>query len=280
MKGVERQFGRVTSLTEGHAQNRPTAKKSLGQNFLVDDNIARKIVSSACISDSETVVEIGPGQGALTRFILETGARTEAIEKDAALSHLLLDKLGSSANLKVTNADFLEYDFPSRGPLVKILGNIPYNLTSSIVSRIVDERRHVKSAVLMVQDEVAERLAAAPGSKAYGAISIRLNLVADVEKLFPVRPSCFRPRPKVNSRVIRITVRKRAGIEKEEAFVVFVKKAFGMRRKMFRHFTAHYYGKESVDLIDEKYRTRRVEVFEPEEIYELFSILEHDVRPI
>ncbi len=280
MKRAERKFGKAARTVESRFQNRLPAKKSLGQNFLVDDNIARKIVASSCITAGDSVVEIGPGDGALTRFILATGVETEAIEKDTNLCRLLLERLGTPSNLRVMNADFLDCSLPSHGPLVKILGNIPYNLTSSIVSKIVDERKHILSAVLMVQDEVAERLAATAGSKEYGAISIRLNLVAEVEKLFPVRPSCFRPRPKVNSRVIKITFKRRSRMEGEDAFVDFVKRAFGMRRKMFRHFAAHYYGKESVRLIEEKYRTSRVEVFEPEEIYKLFSILEHDVRSI
>lgn len=277
MKCRETQFGKASRTAGTRTQNRPRAKRSLGQNFLVDDNVARKIVAASCVTEHDVVVEIGPGQGALTKFVLATGALTEAIEKDSNLSRLLLEKFGSSANLNLTNADFLDYSFPSRGTPAKVLGNIPYNLTSSIVSRLVDERKHIQSAVLMVQDEVARRLAAAPGSKDYGAISIRLNLVAKVEKLFLVRPTCFRPKPRVNSRVIRITFIKRNRIEREDAFVSFVKKAFGMRRKMFRHFAAHYYGKESVRLLEHKYLTNRVEVFEPEEIYKLFSILEHDV---
>ncbi|MCL5268556.1 MAG: 16S rRNA (adenine(1518)-N(6)/adenine(1519)-N(6))-dimethyltransferase RsmA [Bacteroidetes bacterium] len=256
------------------------AKKSLGQNFLVDDNIARKIVRSACIEKDDFVVEIGPGKGALTRFLLPTGARIEAIEKDTALFRLLREDFTESERLSFVNGDFLDYEFPAGHSLVKILGNIPYNLTSRIVSKIVDERQYVDSAVLMVQDEVAVRLAAGAGTKDYGSISVRLNLVADVTKLFLVSPSCFRPRPKVNSRVIKIVFRTREGIEREDEFVDFVKRAFGMRRKMFRHFVAHYYGKDSIDLLEEKYRTSRIETMAPEEIYRLFSILEHNVRSI
>ncbi len=278
MSGVNKHFDSAAPKSGEDSNRTVFAKKSLGQNFLVDDNIARKIVRSAGIAKDDVVIEIGPGKGALTRFLLTTGARIEAVEKDNVLFRLLSEELGDTEGLTLVNADFLDYDFAGAKSPVRILGNIPYNLTSRIVSRIVDERQHVHSAVLMVQDEVAARLAASPGTKEYGSISVRLNLVADVTKLFPVSPTCFRPRPKVNSRVIKIAIRQRGGIEHEGEFVDFVKRAFGMRRKMFRHFAAHYYGKDSVDLLEEKYRTSRIETMAPEEIYGLFSILEHDVR--
>ncbi|MCL4538615.1 MAG: 16S rRNA (adenine(1518)-N(6)/adenine(1519)-N(6))-dimethyltransferase RsmA [Bacteroidetes bacterium] len=278
MSGVNKHFGSAAPRSGEVSIRTVVAKKSLGQNFLVDDNIARKIVRSAGITKDDVVIEIGPGKGALTRFLLATGARIEAVEKDNILFRLLSKELVDSEGLTLVNDDFLDYSFAAAQSLVKILGNIPYNLTSRIVSRIVDERQYVHSAVLMVQDEVAARLAASAGTKEYGSISVRLNLVADVTKLFPVNPTCFRPRPKVNSRVIKIAFRHRGGIERESEFVDFVKKAFGMRRKMFRHFAAHYYGKDSIDLLEEKYRTSRIETMAPEEIYGLFSILEHDVR--
>ncbi len=254
------------------------AKKSMGQNFLVDDNIARKIVRSAGIAEGDTVVEIGPGSGSLTRFLVSTGADIVAIEKDNSLFRLLGEKFSGAGSLSLIHGDFMDFAFPERSPRVKVLGNIPYNMTSRMVSKIVDDREHIDSAVLMVQEEVAGRLAASAGSKDYGAISVRLNLVADVTRLFAVGPSCFRPRPKVDSRVIKITIRVRERIEREDEFVAFVKRAFGMRRKMLRHFAAHYYGKDSVDLLEEKYRTGRIETMTPEEIYRLFSILERNAR--
>jgi 16S rRNA (adenine1518-N6/adenine1519-N6)-dimethyltransferase len=257
--------------------NRP-AKKSLGQNFLIDDNISRKIVAALSLSRENHVIEIGPGRGALTRLLASTGTRITAIEKDANLVESLKEEFSSDKNLEIVAGDFLEYPFPPGISRFKVIGNIPYNLTSRIVSRLVDERARVDSAVLMVQDEVAERLAALPGTKEYGAISIRLQLVADVERLFLVSPSCFRPRPKVDSRVIRITFKDRTLLYDEAGFVRFIKGAFGMRRKMFRHFVSHNYGKESIDLLEEKFRTGRVETFAPSDIYSLYTILEKNVR--
>jgi 16S rRNA (adenine1518-N6/adenine1519-N6)-dimethyltransferase len=254
------------------------AKKSLGQNFLVDDNISRKIVSASSISHDDVVIEIGPGKGALTRFLVQSGARITAIEKDAALAADLKRELSGNANLDVVTGDFLEYEFPPGQPRCKVIGNIPYNLTSVIVSRLVDEREKIQSAVLMVQDEVARRLAAEPGTKEYGSISIRLQLVSEVERLFVVTPGCFRPVPKVDSRVVIIRFKGGSPLDDEAEFVRFVKSAFGMRRKMFRHFVASKFGKGAVELLDEKFRTRRVETFTPSEIYDIFAILENNVR--
>ncbi|MGO9480475.1 MAG: 16S rRNA (adenine(1518)-N(6)/adenine(1519)-N(6))-dimethyltransferase RsmA [Candidatus Kryptoniota bacterium] len=253
------------------------AKKSLGQNFLSDPNIARKIVEAMSILEDDTVIEIGPGKGALTALLGAKNANIIAVEKDNQLCISLKHQLFGFSNLNIIHNDFLKYVIPSEASRVKVVGNIPYNLTSKIVSRLVDERRKIDYAILMVQEEVAERLSAHTGTKEFGSISIRLQLVAGVRKLFPVAPTCFQPRPKVNSRVIKIVFKEREPLIDENEFVDFVKKAFGMRRKMFRHYAAHFYGKESIDLLPEKFRTNRIETFTPEEIYRLFLILEKNV---
>lgn len=254
------------------------AKKSLGQNFLTDSNIARKIVDALSISDGDMVVEIGPGKGALTNLLVSKYANVIAVEKDERLCSSLKHELSAFSNLNIIHADFLNYEFPVSNSRIKVVGNIPYNLTSKIVSKLVDERKEIDFAILMVQEEVAERLSAHVGTKEFGSISVRLQLVADVRKLFPVTPTCFQPRPGVNSRVIKITFEEREPLIDEYKFVDFVKRAFGMRRKMFRHYSAHYYGKKSIDLLPEKFKTNRIETFTPEEIFRLFLILEKNVR--
>ena len=261
-------------LAESRAGLHHLAKKSLGQNFLIDGNISRKIVESLSISDSDNILEIGPGKGALTRLLAARGASVTAVEKDSHLFDSLRDEFGDYSNLHLVHGDFLSYKFPSTATPTKVVGNIPYNLTSQIVSTLVDQRKGISCAVLMVQDEVACRLSADAGTKEYGAISIRLQLVSDVQRLFSVSPTCFKPRPRVNSRVIKVVFRNTEPLSREEDFVAFVKRAFGMRRKMFRHFVSHFYGKESLDLVPERFKTNRVETFTPEEIYGLFSILE------
>lgn len=254
------------------------AKKSLGQNFLVDDNISRNIVNALSVSHGDFVIEIGPGRGALTRLLAITGCRATAVEKDRHLAQELRNELTAFTNIEIVTGDFLEYPLPDAPHGLKVVGNIPYNLTARIVSRLVDLREKIDSAVLMVQNEVAARLSARPGTKEYGALSIRLQLVAEVERLFIVTPSCFRPRPRVDSRVVRIIFKNKTPLGNEESFVKFVKGAFGMRRKMFRNFVAASYGKESVELVQEKFRTRRIETFTPTEIYDTFVTLEKNVR--
>lgn len=255
------------------------AKKSLGQNFLIDPNISRKIVEALQVSRGDHVLEIGPGRGALTRLLAATGAKVVAVEKDGSLADQLREDLASGfENVEIITGDFLEYDLPWHPAGLKVFGNIPYNITSSIVSRIVDQRRRIDAAVLMVQDEVAARLSARPGTKDYGAISIRLQLVSKVGKLFVVPPTCFRPRPRVDSRVIRIFFINREPLHNEDDFVRFVKGAFGMRRKMFRQFVAKNYGKGALGLLEDRYKTGRVETFTPSEIYRIYESLGNDVR--
>lgn len=255
----------------------PRAKKSLGQNFLVDSNIARKIVEELSAFKLNTIIEIGPGRGALTSLLAAKNLIVTAVEKDKGLYLSLKHDLFMFPNITLIHDDFLNYEFPD-GPPVAVVGNIPYNLTSKIVSRLVDERRKIDYAILLVQEEVAARLSAQPGSKEFGSISVRLQLVGEVKKLFSVSPTCFRPRPSVNSRVVRITFKDREPLIDENEFVDFVKQAFGMRRKMFRHFAAHFYGKDAARILPEKFRTNRVETFTPQEIYRLFLILSRSNR--
>jgi 16S rRNA (adenine1518-N6/adenine1519-N6)-dimethyltransferase len=260
------------SSTGSHT-NSHRAKKSLGQNFLIDGNIARKIVDALSVSNNETVLEIGPGRGALTRLLMAKTSHLIAIEKDQQLYDSLTKEFASMQSFDLINGDFLDYDFLCINRTIKVVGNIPYNLTSKIISRLVDFRSKIDSAVVMVQEEVADRLAAKPATKAYGAISVRLQLTAEVRKLFSVPPTCFQPMPKVNSRVIRISFNHREPFAEEDKFVVFVKKAFGMRRKMLRHFISHFYGKAALAELPESFQLRRIETLPPEEIYGLFSRL-------
>lgn len=254
------------------------AKKSLGQNFLIDENIARKIVDAVSASSTDSVVEIGPGKGALTGLLAATGAGIVAVEKDGYLAEDLRERFSGNPNVQIVSGDFLEYQFQNLTTPLKVVGNIPYNLTSRIISRLVDDRDRIDTAVLMMQDEVASRLAGPPGTKEYGSISVRLQLVARAEKLFLVTPGCFRPKPRVDSRVVRIVFQNREPLKNEDEFVRFVKDAFGMRRKMFRHFVAARYGKRSIEILEERFRTGRIETFSPGEIYCIFSTLEKDVR--
>lgn len=179
------------------------AKKSLGQNFLTDKNICRKIVDALDPGDSDYIIEIGPGQGALTEHLVEVGARKlVAIEMDNDLAEALQNDWPS---LEVILQDAMKYrweDLNNTGPC-KIIGNLPYNVGSKLIWDIVSQVTTLQRAVFMVQHEVALRLTAEPGNKAYGGLTAWVNNFCKTTYLFKVPPSVFRPRPKVDSAVVR-----------------------------------------------------------------------------
>jgi 16S rRNA (adenine1518-N6/adenine1519-N6)-dimethyltransferase len=211
-------------------------KKLLGQNFLIDDGIASRIVEAVRIKKSDTVVEIGPGGGILTERILDCPCRLFAVELDRKLYTSLQTKLGDRKNLKLVRGDFLRFDLglTAGSGKLKLVGNLPYRITGPVMRKIVDDREVIDSAVFMVQKEVGERLSSSAGTKAYGPLSIFVQIYAKVEKLFSVSPESFRPRPKVSSAVVRIQFRTKPLVNPEEAefFFWLVKTAFSQRRKM------------------------------------------------
>lgn len=184
------------SQSDGHR-----AKKSLGQNFLQDDNICHKIVDALDIGPDDRVIEIGPGQGALTRFIVEAGpARFTAVEKDDALADRIEAELPGVAVVRQDALRFPWAEVGADGPC-KIVGNLPYNIGSKLIWDIV-ATADMERAVFMVQHEVALRLTAEPGGKAYGGLTAWVNNFCATRYLFKVPPTVFRPRPKVDSAVV------------------------------------------------------------------------------
>jgi 16S rRNA (adenine1518-N6/adenine1519-N6)-dimethyltransferase len=183
------------------------AKKSLGQNFLVDPNQQRRIIAALEPSAADVVLEIGPGQGALTRHLAGTVARLILVELDDHLAAALATQYGSRADVTIMHADFLEVDVAALVHDVrslKVVGNIPYNITTPLLFRLLERDLRPRRIVLMVQQEVAERIVAHAGDPEYGALSVGVRSVARVEKLFRVARGSFRPVPGVDSTVIRI----------------------------------------------------------------------------
>ncbi len=209
-------------------------KKSLGQNYLVDENICRNIVSSFEISKDDHVIEIGAGQGAITRFILEKTSNLTVIELDRNNCEILKERF---PGLNILNADFLKYKFESTSGKIRVIGNIPYNITSGIVFRLIDFREHISDVQLMIQEEVARRFASGPGSKEYGIPSVLLQVFSKAELRFKVSKNCFYPKPKVDSRIIYFdfSISKEKNIKDINFFRKFVKAAFGQRRKTLRN---------------------------------------------
>lgn len=211
------------------------AKKSLGQNFLVDANLQHKIVDALGAGPDDEVLEIGPGRGALTRHLVDQVGRLVLVELDDDLAAALQERFGARDDVHVVHGDVLhvplekELDDPARA---LVIGNIPYNITSPILFRLLEPPRP-RDIVLMVQEEVADRIVAPVGSKAYGALSVGVRAVADARKLFRVGRGAFRPVPGVDSAIIRIT--PRTDVEGEhEGLRTVVRAAFQWRRKQLR----------------------------------------------
>ncbi len=212
-------------------------RKKLGQNFLYDRNIARKIVSLA-LAMAPPFLEIGPGLGALTDLFAEEGRKTVAVEVDRGLADYLRGRYEGSS-VEIVEADFLdlpggewERRFPGGGT---VAGNLPYSITSPILLRLMDLRRVFPRAVLMLQKEVVQRLCAPPGGKEYGILSVYLSVLSDLREEFPVRRTCFLPSPDVDSAVV--TIRFRPGVPDEffRCLQAVVRAAFARRRKTLRN---------------------------------------------
>jgi 16S rRNA (adenine1518-N6/adenine1519-N6)-dimethyltransferase len=219
------------------AREHPPALKRFGQHFLADGRILQRIADALQLTPADTVVEIGPGRGALTDLLAARAGRVVAVEIDRALAELLRKRYADRPQVTIVEADVLAAPIAeSAGTDDFVLaGNVPYYITTPIIFHAL-ERPRPRRAVYLVQREVAERAAAPPGSKTYGALSVNVQSVARVETLFAVPPGAFRPPPKVDSAVIRIVPRDDPAIapEEEARFRSFVQEAFGLRRKQLR----------------------------------------------
>jgi len=210
--------------------------KSLGQNFLVDGNIIDKIIQSADLQQGDSVLEIGPGRGALTLLIAPRVSRLVLIEFDHALADELKRRYATDPRVTVVDADVLTVDLRqllSDSRSWKVVANLPYNISTAVLFRFLEVRDLFSRLILMLQKEVGERLVAAPDCSDYGVTTLLLGLWFDMRREFIVPPGCFNPRPKVDSAVLRFVPLQKARVDvgNEEIFRRTVKAAFGMRRK-------------------------------------------------
>ncbi len=218
-------------------EERIKPKKSLSQNFLINDNAAKRIVESLNLKKNETVLEIGPGKGALTRYLIEKSRKVIGVEIDKSLCDFLKKRFSLHESLRILNQDFLRIDFEKAiypDKKIKIVGNLPYQITSPALALLLENRERIKLAVLMVQKEVAQRICARPDTRNWSPLSIGIQLYSDSKILFKLKPSSFKPSPKVESAVIRFEFLKKpkVRIKDENFFFKLVKAAFAQRRKM------------------------------------------------
>jgi 16S rRNA (adenine1518-N6/adenine1519-N6)-dimethyltransferase len=217
----------------------PAPKKSLGQHFITDPNILRRIVAGSGVRAGDRVLEIGPGLGSLTRALLNAGARLWAIEADSRMVEYL-ESLGLK-ELHLRVADALETDYlglaEEAGAPLRLVANLPYNISGPLIVRLLQQRKAFVSMTVMLQRDVAERLLALPGHRTRGALSVLVQTFCSAQALFRLGPGAFRPAPKVESAVIRLDVLAEpvAPLEDEELLRKLVRGAFGKRRKMLRN---------------------------------------------
>jgi 16S rRNA (adenine1518-N6/adenine1519-N6)-dimethyltransferase len=225
-----------------------TRKPKLGQHFLASDEAAERIVDALGDVSGATVLEIGPGRGAITEILARRAQRLIAVEVDRVLSAQLRMQFALQPNVEIIEGDILTIELdtvfgPKPGVLrpgmaftpapARVVGNLPYYITSDILLRLFDYHRYFSTIVIMVQKEVADRLAASPGSRDYGLLSATAQLYGRVDKLFTLPPEAFAPPPKVHSSVVRITIKPKIEALQidEKGFIAFLKLSFGQKRK-------------------------------------------------
>lgn len=218
------------------------ANKSLGQNFLISENVVEKIVSSSQIDKQDLVIEIGPGLGTLTKYLLEKAQKVICIELDKKMIKILNDRFSLYENFELLNEDILKVNLKelireekenNKIKNVKIVANLPYYITTPIIMKLLEEKLDLESITVMIQKEVADRLIAIPGQKETGAITYTVYYYATSEEILEVPNDSFIPEPEVTSKVIKLNIRKQAPVEVKSRKVMFkiIKCAFLQRRK-------------------------------------------------
>ena len=275
--------------TMAHERRKP----KLGQHFLASHTAARRIVDALGDTTEATVLEIGPGRGALTELLAQNTRRLIAVELDRVLSAQLRLQFAAAPNVEIIEGDILKIELdtvfgPAPGSIrpgltyspepARVVGNLPYYITSDILLRLFQYHRYFSTIVLMVQKEVADRLAASPGSRDYGLLSATARLYGRVERLFSLPPEAFSPPPKVYSTVVRVTVHPKLeelGVGEAE-FVTFLKLAFGQKRKTLWNNLKGYYDRRTLESALRKTGVKpavRAEALPIEKTAELFRAL-------
>lgn len=246
----------MTTKPRRHGKSRPTThapRKRFGQNFLTDQGVINAIARAIVASATDNVVEIGPGQGALTEALFESGCSINAIEIDRDLQSQLR-VMFFNRDLTLHNADALKFDFSQLSKSendLRIVGNLPYNISTPLIFKLLENLGLIKDMHFMLQKEVVDRLAAVPGTKAWGRVSVMTQIDCDVESLFEVPPEAFFPRPKVQSAIVRITPRNERYRPEcsRERLSKLVQLAFAQRRKTLRNNLKDVLGDAAIEAL-------------------------------
>ncbi len=223
-------------------------KKSLSQNFLIDGNIVRKIVALAGVKPGDSVLEIGPGPGVLTEELLLQGGHVLAIEKDRKFAQTLSRLQTPDQHLRVIEADALSVPLDQIPSHTKVVANLPYQITTPLLARLLPRQDVFESITVMVQREVAERMLAHPATKDYSSLTVFVQFYAELHYGFTVAKSCFYPAPKVESAVVKFLLKKPPTVSSQEEFFQMTRRAFQQRRKMIRSSLREDYTPASIDL--------------------------------
>lgn len=262
-------------------------KKFLSQNFLIDGNIIRKILHLGGVKEGDHVLEIGPGPGALTEALLQEKAYVTAVEMDGAFAAALEQLQTDGNHLEVISQDFLKFDIEAFckniKKKIKVVANLPYHITTPILAKLLPLTSHIESLTVMVQKEVAKRFLAEPGSKDWNSFSLFLRFYADPAYGFTVEPTCFFPKPQVQSAVVKLTLKKPPEVSCPVRFFKLTRTAFGQRRKMLRASLKKIYPskliEESIQEFGAKSDVRPEELSLPD-FLRLFEIIDQKTRDI
>jgi len=247
--------------------NRPPhqAKKRFGQNFLHDPGVIQRIIDSINPKPDEHLVEIGPGQGAITRELLKRAGRLDAVELDRDLIHPLAVSCADLGELNIYNSDALRFDFSSLatdGRPLRLVGNLPYNISTPILFHLLQYADSIRDMHFMLQKEVVDRMAAGPGSKTYGRLSVMMQAWCNIEALFEIGPGAFKPAPKVDSAIVRLVPYREPPhpIDDAACFAQLVTSAFAQRRKTLRNSLSKLMDAEQISAagIDPTLRAERL----------------------
>ena len=232
-------LGNSARTKEVLARYNMSAKKKFGQNFLIDGGVLEGIVEAAGVTDKDCVLEIGPGIGTLTQYLAEAAGRVVAVEIDKTLLPVLADTLSEYDNVTVINEDVLKVDIDriieeyNEGRPIKVVANLPYYITTPIIMKLFESGALIESITVMVQKEVADRMAAGPGNKDYGSLSLAVGFYAEANTVIDVPPSSFIPQPNVGSAVVKLTKYPEQKVKVKDSKYLFeiIRTSFNQRRK-------------------------------------------------